>query len=139
MGDELSEKLGLRAKDMWVEPRVTQALARYFEKKGFKAETEVQRYFPNSNRYLRVDLVLDGRIAIEVKTSSEMDRLVEGIGKVVLYLHYFEESWLAVPSIVMDVIRPALQILGSLPIKVLDLQRLELYEKTENEIRSENV
>lgn len=131
----MSEKLGLSSEDMWSEQRVTQALARYFEKKGFKVETEVHRYFPNSDRFLRIDLVLNGKIAIEVKTSSEMTSLVEGIGKAVSYLYFFNESWLAVPSNVMDVLEPALQVLSSLSMKVLDLQRLELYEKTEDIIR----
>ena len=128
----MSEKLGLRSKDLWSEQNVTQALARYFEKKGYKVETEVQRYFPNSDRFLRIDLVLNGKIAIEVKTSSEMTSLIEGIGKAVLHLYYFNESWLAVPSNVTDVIKPALQVLSSLSMKVLDLQSLELYEKNED-------
>jgi len=128
----MSEKLGLRSKDLWSEQNVTQALARYFEKKGYKVETEVQRYFPNSDRFLRIDLVLNGKIAIEVKTSSEMTSLIEGIGKAVLHLYYFNESWLAVPSNVTDVIKPALQVLSSLSMKVLDLQSLELYEKIED-------
>ena len=133
--DQMSEKLGLETRDLLSEWTVTQAFVRYFEKKGFKVETEVHRYFPNSDRFLRIDMVLNNRIAIEVKTSLEMTPLVEGIGKAVLYLQFFEESWLSVPSNAMEVIQPALNILGSLPFRVLDFQTIELHEKTESAMR----
>ena len=133
--DKVSEKLGLETRDLLSELTVTQALVRYFERNGVKVETEVHRYFPNSDRFLRIDMVLNNRIAIEVKTSLEMTPLVEGIGKAVLYLQFFKESWLCVPSNVMEVIQPALNILGGLPFRVLDFQTLELHERTESAMR----
>ena len=118
------------------EIEVTNQLCEFFRNEGRVVETEVQRYFPNSERFVRADFVLNHEIAVEVKTNVDMTPLAEGIGKAILYLQFFKESWLAVPTVAMEVVLPTLGILKSLPFRVLDWEKLELYEITKKgEIR----
>ena len=83
-----------------------------------------------------IDLVLDERIAVEVKSDFTMKSILQGIGQAILNLRFYGESWLAVPFRAVEITSPILETVKIESLKVLDWENMELYEVKEEKVIS---
>lgn len=107
------------------------------ELKGTKVKKRVTRYLDieGYDRF-QIDIVLDDKIAIEFKSSFDQREIQRGIGQALLNLLFYDESWLAVPSRAVQLLRPLLEKVRLETLKVLDYENLELYEFINGKVTS---
>lgn len=121
---------------MVTQEEILKRLTDFFQKKKFSVDIHVIRFFSKFSFQwydkIEIDLVLDNKIAIEIKRSHFTDPVQTGIGQAIIYLLFFEESWLAVPNIAIEILKPILSILKLNSFKVLDWENMELYETTKD-------
>jgi len=119
--------------------RVEDELASALERKGMSCQVRIEKRFPFSIQHydkIQVDVVLDDKIAVEFKQDFNTDSIQTGIGQTILYLYFYEESWLAVPNIAMEILKPIMEKIGLEAFKVLDWENMELYEMRDGQVVS---
>ena len=79
---------------------------------------------------IRADVVLNDKIAIEVKVVNETNELQQAIGQAVFYRFFYEEAWIAASEIAVELLKPMLAKLN-LSCKVLDWENMKLYSLKE--------
>ena len=118
---------------------VEDELAAFFRAKGIRCSVRVEKRFsPSFPHYdkIQVDVVLDDKIAVEFKPKFNTDSIQTGIGQAILYRCFYEESWLAVPNIAMEILKPLMEKIGLEAFKVLDWENMELYEIKDGQVVS---
>ena len=114
-------------------------LESYFKEMGL--ETQKNKYsdfkFAEWHDRIEIDLKIKRaniEIPIEVKSRSDINSIQRGIGQALLYLIFYDESWLAVPFHAVEVLEEFLRKTRLQKFKVLDWENKVLYEYSDGKV-----
>ena len=121
------------------EIQVVNDLERYFNEMGFETQRGKYSDFDFAEWHDRMEIDLKIRkanieIPIEVKSRFDANSIQRGIGQALLYLIFYDETWLAVPFRAIELLEEILRKTQLQKFKVLDWENKELYEYRDGKV-----